>query len=178
MGSSTDIEARIDCQGRSHSDVRLRPSMHVTSAACMLAALLMAGCASPPKPTVVVATLQAGAAVNPDVRKRASPLVVRIYELKSAAAFESADFVSLYERDQATLGAEMAAREEFVLRPGETKPWEKTVAPDTKFIGVMAAFRDIERARWKSVIAIAPNAKHAITIQANDINLTVKEVPQ
>lgn len=137
--------------------------------------LVLAGCASPPpKPTQVAATLQAAADVNPDVRRRASPLVVRIYELRSGAAFESADFVSLYERDQATLAAEMGSREEFVLRPGETKTWEKTTAPDIKYIGVIGAFRDIERARWKSIVELKPNNKNTIAIRADAIAVEAK----
>ena len=138
---------------------------------CVLVAALLAACASPPKPTLVAASLQAAAALNPDARKRASPLVVRLYELKSTAAFDTADFVSLYERDRATLAADMAAREEFVLRPGETLKWDKTVAADTKFIGVMAAFRDIERARWKSVVAIKPGVLNKITVHAEDVGI-------
>ena len=84
--------------------------------------------------------------------------------------------LTIYERDQATLAAEMGSREEFVLRPGETKPWEKTVAPDTKFIGVMAAFRDIERARWKSIVAIKPGVKNTVTIRADDVAIEAKAV--
>ena len=34
-----------------------------------------------------------------------------------------------------------------MLRPGESKPLNKPLSPDTKFIGVMAAFRELERAR-------------------------------
>ena len=133
------------------------------------------GCASappPPKPTVVAATLQATASANPDARKRASPLVVRVYELKSSAAFEAADFLSLYERDQATLAAEMGAREEFTLRPGDSKPWEKTVGAEVRFIGVIGAFRDIEHARWKAIVPVKANARNVVTIRADDITIT------
>lgn len=151
-----------------------RSTTWIGLAAVLAALVIVAGCSSPPKPTTVSASLQAGAGVNPDLRRRASPIVVRVYELKSAAAFDGADFVSLYERDQATLAAEMGAREEFILRPGETKQWDKTTAPDTKFIGVMAAFRDIERARWKSIVAIQPNAKNTLAIRADDIGIEAK----
>jgi type VI secretion system protein VasD len=140
------------------------------------ASLALAACGGAPKPTLVSATLQAGTAVNPDLRKRPSPIVIRVYELKSAAAFDGADFVSLFERDQATLAAEMSAREEFILRPGETRMWDKTTAPDTKFIGVMASFRDIERARWKSIVAIKPGVKNLITVRADDIGVEAKLV--
>jgi len=137
---------------------------------CTVATL--AACASPPPPpktTVVVATLRASGTVNPDLRARPSPVVVRIYELKSSSAFGEADFLSLFERDQATLGAEMASREEFSLHPGETKPWEKTVGQDIRFIGVIAAFRDIDRARWKTLIPVTPNARNVVTISADGI---------
>ena len=147
--------------------VRLRGAFAV-------AAIVLSACASPPKPTQVSASLEAGANVNPDVRKRASPLVVRVYELRSAAAFEAADFVSLYERDQVTLAAEMGAREEFVLRPGDSKVWEKTTAPDTKYIGVFAAFRDIEHARWKSLVEVKAATKNVISIRADNIAVEAK----
>jgi type VI secretion system protein VasD len=147
---------------------------HVATAvlAWLLGSLLaLAACSSPPKPTLVSATLKAGTDVNPDLRKRASPIVVRVYELKSSAAFEGADFVSLYERDQATLAAEMGAREEFTLRPGETRQWDKATAPDTKFIGVMAAFRDIEHARWKSIVPVKANAKNTVSIRLDQVGV-------
>ena len=138
------------------------------------AALALSACSSPPKPTAVSATVQAGAGVNPDLRSRASPIVVRLYELKSSAAFSGADFVSLFERDQATLAADLAGREEFVLRPGETRQWEKTVAPDVKFVGVMAAFRDIERARWKTVVPVVAHVRNVITIRAEGVGLDAR----
>ena len=130
----------------------------------------LVACASPPPPpTVVAATLQATAKANPDAHNRPSPVVVRLYELKSSAAFDAADFLSLYERDQATLGAEMGAREEFTLRPGESKLWEKTVGADVRFIGVIAAFRNIERARWKTLIPVKPNTRNVVKILTDDI---------
>lgn len=142
---------------------------------------VLAGCSSPPpapKPTVVKATVQAAADVNPDARKRASPLVVRIYELKSAAAFDAADFLSLYDRDQATLAADLVGREEFTMRPGESRPWEKILGPEVRFIGVMAAYRDIEHARWKTLVAVKPGLKNTITIKADAITLTGSVVAQ
>ena len=156
-----------------------RVPVRVLQGLVMAAALVLAGCAAaPPKPTSVKVTLQASPTVNPDARKRASPLVVRVYELKSSAAFDAADFLSLYERDQATLAAEMVGREEFTLRPGESRPWEKIVGPEVRFIGVMAAYRDIERARWKTLIPIKPNLKNVITIKADEITISGTAVQQ
>jgi type VI secretion system protein VasD len=127
------------------------------AAALLSAGLLLASCAEPPKPPVVTQvsmTLTAGADANPDARGRASPLTVRVYALKTPGAFASADFFSLFEKDQATLGAEMIQREELLLRPGESRKIEMTLQPDAKAIGVMAAYRDLEHARWREVRAL------------------------
>jgi type VI secretion system protein VasD len=132
----------------------------------------------PPKPTTVSALVQASAGANPDAHMRPSPLVVRLFELKSTAAFDTADFVSLYDRDQATLAAEMAGREEFTLRPGEKRTWEKPLEPDVRFIGAIAAYRDIEHARWKALVAVKPNKRNVVTIQADDLALAATVVAQ
>ncbi|VTU31890.1 MULTISPECIES: type VI secretion system lipoprotein TssJ [unclassified Variovorax] len=127
------------------------------AAALLSAGLLLAACGSPPpKPVVtqVSITLAAGTDANPDARGRASPLTVRVYALKTTGAFEAADFFSLFEKDQATLGAEMIQREEVLLRPGESKKIEMTLQPDAKAIGVMAAYRDLDHARWREVRAL------------------------
>ncbi len=108
--------------------------------------------------------IAAGAQLNPDARARPSPVVLRVYELKSSAQFDSADFVSLFDKDQATLGGDVVARDEIVLRPTETKTFNKPLNPDTKFVGVMAAFRELERARWRSLVAIAADKNNSVTI--------------
>jgi len=126
-----------------------------------------AGCSSPPPPkpitTPVAMTLVAADDANPDARGRASPLTVRVYALKTSGAFESADFFSLFEKDQATLGAEMAQREELLLRPGDSKKLEMTLAADIKAIGVMAAYRDLDRARWREVRVVEPGKALVLT---------------
>lgn len=119
----------------------------------------LAGCSSPPKPPVttpVSLTLTGGSDVNPDASGRASPLAVRVYALKTAAPFESADFFSLFEKDQATLGAELVHREEALLRPGESRVLKFTLSADAKSLAFLAAYRDLERARWREVRAVQP----------------------
>lgn len=132
-------------------------------------ALLLSACAGPPKPASVTGTIQASAQINPSASKRPSPLLIRIYELKSAAAFNAADFMSLYQRDQAELAADLLAKEEFVLSPGETKTFAKTLAPDTRFLGVVAAYRDLEHAKWRSVVAIQPSQPQKVTVKAGEL---------
>jgi type VI secretion system protein VasD len=133
-------------------------------------ALLLSACASkPPPPASVTGTVQASAQVNPSASKRPSPLLIRVYELKSAAGFNAADFMSLYQRDQSELGGDLLAKEEFVLNPGESKTFAKTLAPDTRFIGVVAAYRDLEHAKWRTVVPVLPNQPQKVTVSAGEL---------
>ena len=126
-----------------------------------------------PKPTEVRGSIQASAQLNPSVTKRPSPLLVRVYELKSANAFNSADFISLYQKDQAELGTEMVAREEMTLQPGESRPInKKTLSPETRFIAVFGAYRDLEHARWRAVVPVIAGKKQEVLIQADELSVS------
>ena len=133
--------------------------------------LALAACAGAPKPAQVAGTIQASAQVNPSTSKRPSPVLVRVYELKTVAAFNSADFMSLYQRDKAELGADLLGKDEFMLAPGETKKFAKTLAPDTRFLGVVAAFRDVEHARWRSIVPVQPGQMHNVVIKADQLSV-------
>ncbi|GAA0754524.1 type VI secretion system lipoprotein TssJ [Ideonella azotifigens] len=160
--------------------VNMRHGFAGSASSACAAALLMAACASappPPKPTVVSGSIAASARVNPSVSQRPSPLLLRVYELKTANAFNAADFVSLYQRDQAELGTEVVAREEFTLAPGERRALNKTLAPETRFIAVFAAYRDIEHAKWRSVVAVTPGKQQQLLIQADELAVSAVVQP-
>lgn len=152
--------------------------------ALLLLAALVAGCAKPPLPpkpvvTPVAMTLTAAADANPDARGRASPLSVRVYALKTTGAFDSADFFTLFEKDQATLGAELVQREELLLRPGESKKLDMTLPADAKALGVIAAYRDLERARWREVQVVEPGIALEVRVNlgARQIRIDTKKLP-
>lgn len=134
-------------------------------------ALALVACAGAPKPAQVAGTIQASQLVNPSTSKRPSPLLLRVYELKTAAVFNSADFMTLYQRDKAELGADMLGKEEFVLAPGESKTFAKTLAMDTRFLGVVAAYRDVEHAKWRSIVPVQPGQMHNLVIRANELSV-------
>jgi type VI secretion system protein VasD len=134
-------------------------------------ALALLACAGPPKPAQVAGTIEASAQVNPGTSKRPSPLLLRVYELKSAAGFNSADFMSLYQRDRAELGADLLGKEEFVLAPGESKTFAKTLALETRFLGVVAAYRDVEHAKWRSIVAVQAGQMHKLVIRADELSV-------
>jgi type VI secretion system protein VasD len=118
--------------------------------------------------------LVADAGVNPDINGRASPIVVKLYEMKSLAAFNSADFFSLFNKDQETLGAELVAREDLQLRPAENRKIERQIQDETRYFGVVAAFRDLERARWRAAITVPEHKKTPVTIQIGARSISIQ----
>ena len=144
---------------------RMKSAFGLGCAVCLASAAILstAGCSSAPKPA---------ADLNPSSSQRPSPVLLRMYELKSATAFNQADFMSLYQADQATLGAELITREEVMLQPGETRPFAKKLSVDTRFIGVVAAYRNLEQATWRSITAVQPGRTQSITIRAEPLSVS------
>jgi len=125
---------------------------------------------APPKPvpTVIAPTLTASERVNVDARSRSTPVVVRLYQLKSTAAFDAADFFSLFERDQQVLGDTLVAREEWVLQPGQVLKLDPREVEGVKELAVFAAFRDIDRAAWRATVPIVNNRTNEIAVRIED----------
>lgn len=134
-------------------------------------AATLAGCAGappPPKPaaaTTVNLAFAAAADANPDARGRASPVAVRVYALRASAGFEAADFFALQEGDTGALGADLLQREELVLRPGERRALALQPPAGTQAIGVVVAYRDLDRARWRAVQPVGPG--QAVSLAAD-----------
>ena len=62
-------------------------------------------------PTRMEAQVEASEDLNPDYDGQASPLVVRMYQLKSPVAFNNATFFALYDSDVAELGDDLEGTE-------------------------------------------------------------------
>jgi len=144
-------------------------------AACGTKPILAPKPLPPPKSKVLTVDVLASAKLNPSTSGRPSPVVVRIYELKAAAPFESADFVSLFDKDQATLGGDVIARDEFVLSPGESMAIKRDLTADSKFIAVMAAFRDLERAKWRAVVPLVAGEDNALSVRLDASTVSISK---
>lgn len=141
--------------------------------ASIITLLWLAGCASVPKPAIIHVSIDVRMSVNPDSRGRPSPVVVRFYEIKSLDAFNTADFFSIFDRDKETLGAELLAREEFQLRPGQKLQFDRQLQPETRYVGVIAAFRDLVRSEWRTALAVAPRKSSTVAIGLDGRKITM-----
>ncbi len=127
-------------------------------------------------PSTIDANLTASEDMNPDYDGEASPLVVRMYELKSVTAFNNADFFALYDSDEAELGGDLKAKEEIELQPGDKIEFERELQPETRYIGFIAGYRDIENASWRAVAEIPEGSSTDITVDFGRLAVKIVEV--
>ncbi|WP_026136816.1 type VI secretion system lipoprotein TssJ [Pseudomonas sp. CBZ-4] len=135
--------------------------MYRTSMASLLA-MLLAGCSalSPfSSLTKLDLTLAAGERLNPDLHGRPSPVVVHLIELRHPVAFENSDFFSLYERAEQVLAKDWVSAEELELRPGERRLLKLSVEPHSRYVGVLAAYRDLPHVQWRWVVPVTPQRR-------------------
>lgn len=140
------------------------------------------------EPTKLDLKVVASAQSNPDETGRPSPVRVRIYELKDSNSFSEADYFSLSNADKTVLGADLLVREEFILRPGESRRIERKSHPQTVALGILAGYRDLTTV-WRLVLPLPeapaaawyrmalPSKKAALTIQLEPQGLLVKPTP-
>jgi len=129
--------------------------------------------ATPETKTKASMTLSAAADVNPDGSGRPSPVVVRVYQLKTDAAFNAAEFVDLFENEEKVLGSELISRDEFVLAPAEKRTLDVAVSGDTRFVGAVAAFRDIRNSQWRTLV---PAPRKGLTVAVERSRLVLSPV--
>jgi type VI secretion system protein VasD len=134
---------------------------------------ILAACSSaPPPPTVVALTIKATASVNPGPDGQPSPVMLRIYQLGGTGSFEKADFFQLNDRDTALLGSDLLGKDQAVLTPGETKTMSFEVKPGTRFIGITAAYRDIDKAVWRVDVPVPGNQTTKIALSVDKLSLS------
>ncbi|MBD9483272.1 type VI secretion system lipoprotein TssJ [Pseudomonas sp. PDM14] len=98
--------------------------------------------------------LQASETLNPDLHGRPSPIVVRLLELKNPSSFNNSDFFSLYQRPKESLMPDLISFEELEVRPGEQRDLKLSVQSGSRYVGVIAAYRDLPEATWRYVVSL------------------------
>jgi type VI secretion system protein VasD len=121
-------------------------------------------------------TIVGGPGMNPNAQGRASPVVVRIFDLKAVRSFEAADYAALFERPGEALKDDLVAEEEFVLRPGEIQHRDRALGPQVRALGVAAAFRDLQGATWHLTVPVTPGKPNLLLIDLDADKIRVPTV--
>ncbi len=152
---------------------------YLVSTIAITTVLLLGGCGGKPKvkpPTIVNVEIVTSEQLNPDDTGRASPVTLRIYGLNSLGNFNAIDFFSLYDNDQQALGKTVTMSDELHLKPGSKKIYTHELPQGTLYLGVVAAFRDIETAVWRDSVAVPVErtTNFLIQLDADNISLHVQ----
>lgn len=131
----------------------------------------------PDPPTELTYTLLADSSINPNEAGQPSPVLVRLYELKSPSSFEAASLFDLLDDDDEVLGGDLVNRREVEVKPGDNTAIERETSAETRYIGAIAAFRDIDNATWRGHVAIEPHDDHDIivTLTGTTMDITLRE---
>ncbi len=112
--------------------------------------------------------------INPDSNGRPSPVVVYIFELSETTLFENQDFFSIYEDYENVLGSDLVIKHDISLTPGKKEIYNASMSPRTEYIGLVAAFRDIENANWREIIRVDKRGYNTHQILLEDLSLILK----
>ena len=106
----------------------------------------------------------ASADINPDMNGRASPVVIKVFELSSRTIFDTQDFFTLYESPEDILGPDLLKKDELELQPEELQQYKMVLNKNTRYVGFVVAYRNIDSSRWRSVIEVSPTGYDNFTM--------------
>ncbi|MFA7554828.1 MAG: type VI secretion system lipoprotein TssJ [Spongiibacteraceae bacterium] len=141
-----------------------------------LITLALSGCGSTREfldiDTIAKLKISASSELNPDRDGRPSPIVIKVFALSDDRQFKREDFLSLYENPAERLGSDLI--ESFELK--EFSPEEKReeiihLKPETRFIGIMAAYVQYDVAQALLILPITPHASNTHLIRAERLRI-------
>jgi type VI secretion system protein VasD len=96
--------------------------------------------------------------INPDESGKASPLFIRMYELKSPKAMKQADFIDIYERDKELLGEDMVAVHNLKrFKPGESRTEHYVLDKKANYVAYFAEFLNYKDSEYKVIVSVVAN---------------------
>lgn len=142
----------------------------------LLLLFLLASCGSLSKTSNAIAIVKLSAAenINPDNNGRPSPIVVLIYELSALREFDSQDFFDLYDDASSTLSNTMIKTHELEITPNSSLINQIILQENTKHLGIILAFRDINKAQWKYDIKLPTEKESEIFINVGKLSASVE----
>lgn len=116
--------------------------------------IILTNCSSSPPlslPTLTI-SLNAHSYLNSDNSKNSYPVLITFYQLNEPTLFENADYFSLLDKADKILSGSLIRKHEVEVRPNEELKKEISLSPEANYVGIFAAFRDIEKSHWKEII--------------------------
>jgi type VI secretion system protein VasD len=138
-----------------------------------------AGSAPPPEPEPLTTTITASANLNPTLDQAPQRLDIMIFQLSALATFNETSLFSLYPQpNQAreTLGIDLLDVRKRQVNPDSKLKLELKLDPKTRFIGVLAAFEQLDKAQWRDVIEIRDESlKDKMLFRSQQLNISLED---
>lgn len=126
--------------------------------------LALTACSLGNSDTLLQLSLVASEDQNPDVNQRPSPMIIKLVEMTSASAFTNGDFFALYDVTADTLGPDFIVSETLAVRPGETVDLYLRLKPGSKYVGVIAAYRQLHGDNWRYLLPLTPGKVNVVEL--------------
>ncbi|MFN3882552.1 MAG: type VI secretion system lipoprotein TssJ [Nitrincola lacisaponensis] len=92
--------------------------------------------------------------LNPNQLNQSLPVEVQVFLMERESAFVRADYFEFHNQRAASI-TDLA--KSVVIRPGTQERIQFEIDEYVRFVGVVAAFQDIDRAVWRDVIQVGDN---------------------
>ena len=119
--------------------------------------------------------LNASNDVNPDLRGRASPVVVTILELVSRSKFDQLNFFDLYDNTSASLGPDLLQKYTIVMHPNSNTVEKLKLKAQTHFVAIFVAYQKVKKARWRGVIEVYPTGYSDIKVHIEKLAMYIED---
>jgi type VI secretion system protein VasD len=96
-----------------------------------------------------------------------------VYWLRQAAAFQTADYFALADDAATVLGDDLAGQETLTMRPRSSQTLTASPPPGVGFLGVVAAYRDLNNVSWRGVASLAPNRRNVLEVRLGRFGVTI-----
>lgn len=112
--------------------------------------------------------------INPDESGKASPLFIRMYELKAPKSMKQADFIDIYERDKELLGEDLVAVHKLKrFKPGESRTEHYVLDKNANYVAYYAEFLNFKDSKYKVIVPVVANnvfqSKATVRVSKNEI---------
>ncbi len=135
-------------------------------------ALGLTACA-PSGPGVVTVMAQGAAGMNPGPDGADRPLTLQIVQMRSAGAFDGADFFAL-QNPQGALGGEFIKADQVALTAGAPKTLSIGLDAGTTVIGVIAGFRDPAGKNFRAKVAVSATESITLAVAVTKSGVSVR----
>lgn len=153
----------------------------------LLFSVLVAGCAKnnkQPAEQERIITVLAEKDINPNRYNQAAPLSLFIYQLRASENFQEQDDELFYLPDMrrvTSFSQDVIAMRELIIKPGEKREVRFPRHSDEITFGIIAAFREVEKAEWKREIAfpkdkVRPWYKKFFSIPESKVIVKIKKL--